>query len=184
MVKEAEVTATHQTASMEDYLKAIVLLSRQEERATVTSISKILRVKKPSVTSALIKLSGKGLVVHKRYSSVELTPEGLRAAQDVYHRHRMLCYLLAEILKVDPKIAEDDACRMEHTLSPSSLERLDQFIKFTQNCPQGTPDCLEGFNYYLKHGRRSKEIMFRCRGAERGKTESAGTSKKQKECRR
>ena len=164
MVKETEGTATHHTASMEDYLKAIVLLSR-EERATVTSISKLLRVKKPSVTSALVKLSSKGLVVHKRYGSVELTPEGLKAAQDVYHRHRMLRYLLAEILKVDPKIAEDDACRMEHTLSPSSLERLDQFINFTRNCPQGTPDCLKGFDYYLKHGRRSKEIMFRCQGA-------------------
>jgi DtxR family Mn-dependent transcriptional regulator len=181
MVKEVEGTATHQTASMEDYLKAIVLLSREEERATVTSISKLLGVKKPSVTSALVKLSGKGLVVHKRYGSIELTPEGLKAAQDVYHRHRMLRYLLAEILKVDPKIAEDDACRMEHTLSPSSLERLDQFINFTQNCPQGTPDCLEGFNYYLKHGRRSKEIMFRCQGTERVKAAPPAPVRKQKE---
>ena len=176
-----EETATHQTASMEDYLKAIALLSQEEERATVTNISKLLKVKKPSVTSALVKLSRKGLAVHKRYGSAELTPEGLKAAQDVYHRHSILRYLLVDILKVDPKIAEDDACRMEHSLSPSSLERLDQFIKFTKNCPQGTPDCIEGFNYYLKHGRRSKEIMFRCQGEGKGKTESPGTGKKQKE---
>ena len=177
-----EETATHQTASMEDYLKAIALLSQEEERATVTNISKLLKVKKPSVTSAMVKLSLNGLVVHKRYGSIELTPEGLKTAQDVYHRHRILRYLLVDILKVDPEIAEDDACRMEHSLSPSSLERLDQFIKFTKNCPQGTPDCLGGFNYYLKHGRRSKEIMFRCQGKEKGKTESPGTGKKQKEC--
>jgi len=177
-------TATHPTASMEDYLEAISLLSQKEERATVTNISKLLKVKKPSVTSALVKLSRKGLAVHKRYGSAELTPEGLKAAQDVYHRHSILRYLLVDILKVDPKIAEDDACRMEHSLSPSSLERLDQFIKFTQNCPQGTPDCLEGFNYYLKHGRRSNKIMFRCQGEEKGKMESPDTGKKQKECRR
>ena len=157
-----ESVATHQTASMEDYLKAIALLSQEEAGATVTNISKMLKVKKPSVTSALVKLSQRGLVVHQRYGSIELTPEGLRAAEDVNHRHRILCYLLTEILKVDPKIAEGDACRMEHTLSPSSLERLDQFIKFTQDCPQGTPDCLAGFNYYLKHGRRSRQIMHRC----------------------
>lgn len=181
MVKEAEATATHPTASMEDYLKAIVLLSRQEERATVTSISRLLKVKKPSVTSALAKLSGKGFVVHKRYGSVELTPEGFKAAQDVYHRHKILRYLLADILKVDPKIAEDDACRMEHALSPYSLKRLDQFIRFTRNCPQGTPDCLEGFNYYLKHGRRSKDIMFRCRASEQSNMESDDSVKKQEE---
>ena len=184
MVKEVEGTATHQTASMEDYLKAIALLSREEAKATVTSISKLLGVKKPSVTSALAKLSGKGLAVHKRYGYVELTPEGLKAAQDVYHRHRILCYLLADILKVDPKIAKDDACRMEHALSPSSLERLDQFIRFTRNCPHGTPDCLEGFNYYLKHGSRSKDIMFRCRAAEQSNRESTNGVKARKESRR
>lgn len=183
MVKTIEEKATHQTASMEDYLKAIVLLSKGGERATVTSISKLLSVKKPSVTSALLKLSLNGLVEHKRYGSVELTSEGLKAAQDVYHRHKMLRHLLVEILKVDPKIADEDACRMEHVLSPSSLKRLDQFIRFTQNCPQGTPDCLEGFDYYLKHGRRSNEIMYRCQGDKR-KDEAKSTDKKQKECRR
>lgn len=179
-----EETITHQTASMEDYLKAIVLLSQEENKATVTNISKLLSVKKPSVTSALLKLSRKGLVSHKRYGFAELTPEGLKAAQDVYHRHKILRYLLVDILRVDPEIAENDACRMEHSLSPSSLERLDQFIKFTQNCPQGTPDCLEGFNYYLEHGKRSNKIMFRCRGEGKIKTGLAGAGKKKKECHR
>lgn len=184
LVKETEETRLQQTASMEDYLKAIALLGRKEARATVTNISKLLKVKKPSVTSALAKLSGKGLVVHKRYGSVELTPDGFKAAQDVYHRHRILRYLLADILKVDPEIAQDDACRMEHALSPSSLERLDQFIRFTRNCPHGTPDCLEGFNYYLKHGRRSKDIMFRCRAAEQSNRGSTNGVKTRKESRR
>jgi len=157
-----ESVVTHQTASMEDYLKAIALLSREDTGATVTNISKMLKVKKPSVTSALVKLSQRGLVEHQRYGSIELTPEGAKMAEDVSHRHSILCYLLTEILKVDPKIAEGDACRMEHTLSPSSLKRLDQFIKFTRECPQGTPDCLAGFNYYLKHGRRSQKIMEHC----------------------
>jgi DtxR family Mn-dependent transcriptional regulator len=152
---------------MEDYLKAIALLSQEEAGATVTNISNMLKVKKPSVTSALAKLSQRGLVDHQRYGSIHLTPEGARMAEDVNHRHQILRYLLSEILKVDPEIAEDDACRMEHTLSPSSLKRLDQFIKFTRECPQGTPDCLAGFSYYLKHGRRSLHIMQHCQAEDK-----------------
>lgn len=166
--------ATQQTASMEDYLEAIVLLGQGDEGVTVTKISRFLRVKKPSVTSALIKLSKKGLVVHKKYGSVELTPEGLKTAQDVYHRHKTLRHLLVEILKVDPKVAEEDACRMEHFLSPSSLKRLAKFIEFTLNCPQGTPECLKGFNYYLEHGKRSKEILTKCQGKKNESTKAPG----------
>jgi DtxR family Mn-dependent transcriptional regulator len=140
------------TSSMEDYLKAIARLSQEDSNATVTSISKLLKVKKPSVTSALVRLAKKGLVVHKRYGTVELTPEGIEAARDVNRRHQTLHHLLVDILKVDPEIAEDDAHRMEHSLSRSSLERLDQFIEFTMNRPVGMPGDLEGFNNYLQHG--------------------------------
>ena len=150
---------TQQTASMEDYLKAIVLLSQGDEEVTVTKTSKFLGVKKPSVTSALIKLSKMGLVVHKKYGSIELTSEGLKTAQDVYHRHKTLCHLLVEILKVDPEVAKDDACRMEHFLSPSSLERLSKFIEFVLNRPQGISECLKGFQYYLEHSKKSDKIL-------------------------
>jgi len=130
------VQATRQhSSSIEDYLKTIARLSRKEKGATVTSISRLLGVKKPSVTSAMERMSKKGLVVHRRYGAVELTPQGARAARDVSHRHHILCHLLKDILKVDPLIAEDDACRMEHTLSQSSLERLDRFVESIMKNP-------------------------------------------------
>jgi len=150
---------TQQTASMEDYLEAIVLLSQGDEGVTVTKISNFLCVKKPSVTCALIKLSEIGLVTHKKYGHVELTPEGLKIAQDVYHRHKTLCHLLVDILGVDTKVAEDDACRMEHFLSPSSLERLAKFIEFVLNRPQGISECLKGFQYYLEHSKKREKTL-------------------------
>ena len=164
---------THQTASMEYYLKAIVLLSQGDEEVTVTKISNLLRVKKPSVTCALVRLSEIGLVTHKKYGLVALTPEGLKIAKDVYHRHKILCHLLVDILGVDTKVAEDDACRMEHFLSPSSLERLAKFIEFVLNRPQGISECLKGFQYYLEHSKKSDEIRAECQEREKMRTAKA-----------
>jgi len=116
------------TASMEDYLEAIMLLDREKEGATVTSISRFLDVKKPSVTAALSKLSESGLVVHQRYGEVVLTAEGRRTASDVYHRHTTLLSFLTDVLGVDVITAEEDACKLEHSLSAASMAKLTDFV--------------------------------------------------------
>jgi len=154
--------ATKQTASMEDYLEAIVILAEEDKPVSVTEIAKALGVTKPSVTSALAKLSEAGLVRHEKYGKVVLTSEGGRLAQNVYQRHRTLHQFLVEILKVDSTVAEEDACRMEHSLSATSLNRLAKFLEFVLNCPRGEPEWLKGFSYYLEHGKRHEELLARC----------------------
>jgi len=113
---------------MEDYLEAIMLLDREQEGATVTSISRFLDVKKPSVTAALSKLSDSGLVEHQKYGSIGLTAEGRRTARDVYHRHTTLLSFLTDVLGVDAATAEEDACKLEHSLSAASVNKLTDFV--------------------------------------------------------
>ena len=151
-----------QTASMEDYLETIALLKEEGKPVTVTAISKMMGVKKPSVDWALTKLSVTGLVLHEKYGDVELTAEGAKIAEDVYQRHKILRRFLVDILDVDPDTADGDACRMEHVLSRSSLSRLEKFIDFVLNCPRGNPEWLTGFNYYVEHGKRDAELLARC----------------------
>jgi DtxR family Mn-dependent transcriptional regulator len=119
------------TASMEDYLEAIMLLEREPQGATVTSISRFLDVKKPSVTAALSKLSENRLVEHQRYGAVALTAEGSRTARDVYHRHTTLLHFLTDVLGVDARTAEEDACKLEHSLSSASVGKLTDFVAST-----------------------------------------------------
>ena len=116
---------------MEDYLEAIMLLETKQEGATVTSISYFLEVKKPSVSAAISKLSENRLVEHQRYGVVTLTAAGRRAARDVYHRHTTLLQFLTEVLGVDPATAEEDACKLEHNLSPASVAKLTDFVAAT-----------------------------------------------------
>jgi len=156
------ILISEQTASMEDYLEAIAKLHEEESEVTVTQISKRLGVKKPSVTSALHKLSEDGLVQHPKYGTVELTRKGQKIADEVVRRHEVLFLFLSQILGIDQEIAQEDACKIEHLLSPSSLERLAKFVEFVLTCPRGEPAWLEGFTYYFEHGQRDEDIVARC----------------------
>jgi len=147
---------------MEDYLEMIAILRDEREVVRVSHISKALSVTMPSVTSALNRLMEEGFVNHERYGHVGLTPEGDRIARDVIHRHEALRRFLAEILGVDPDIARKDACKMEHSLSPSSQDRLSKFVDFVLSNPRGQPEWLKNFNYYFKHGGPPEGCLERC----------------------
>ena len=150
------------SASMEDYLESIIMLRVKKEAVRVSQMSKALGVKMPSVTSALRKLSHQGLVEHNRYGRVQLTPDGERVAQDVYRRHEALRRFLAEILKVDPKVAADDACEMEHAVSPTTQRKLAKFVEFVLSRPKVQPEWLKMFDRYVNYGEIPPQCPTRC----------------------
>ena len=144
------------TASMEDYLEAVAVLSGEGKAVRVKQISQALGVKMPSVTAALKKLSEEGLVEHERYGYVKLTREGDKTAVEVFHRHEVLRHFLTDVLSIDPKTAWEDACRMEHSISSATLERLAKFLEFVEACPEDEPPWLRNYSYFVRHGRLPK----------------------------
>jgi DtxR family Mn-dependent transcriptional regulator len=144
---------------MEDYLEAIAMLGGEGRAVRVNQISQRLKVKMPSVTSALGKLSQQGLVIHERYGYVELTAEGYKAAEDVIHRHKALSHFFIEALDIDQETAEEDACKIEHVISPLSLERVTKFVEFMQACPLGEDNFPKRYKYYLEHGQLPEECL-------------------------
>ena len=147
------------STSLEDYLEAIANLHKGEKTVKVRQLSRTLNVKMPSVTAALERLSDEGLVVHKRYGDIKLTPEGDRAAQDVIRRHRALSRFFAEGLNISKKTAEEDACKIEHIISPITLERMIKFIEFIEACPLGEANFPKRYRYYLEHGKPPPECL-------------------------
>jgi len=141
-----------QTASMEDYLEAIANLGGSTKVVRVKQISEMLGVKMPSVTSALKKLSGQELVEHQRYGHIKLTPEGDKIAGDVISRHKALTRFFAQALGINPQTAEEDACKIEHVISPLSMERLAKFVEFIEAYPLGRTNFPTRYKYYLEHG--------------------------------
>jgi DtxR family Mn-dependent transcriptional regulator len=150
-----------QSASMEDYLEAIANLGEGRKVVRVKQISEMLGVKMPSVTSALKKLSERELVEHERYGHIELTPEGDKVARDVIYRHDALTRFFAEALGIKRETAEEDACKIEHVISPLSMERLAKFVEFIEACPLGSANFPSRYEYYLEHGELPQDCSKR-----------------------
>lgn len=133
----------HLSATMEDYLEAIHQLKIKEPVVRVKDIAEYLKVKMPSVTSALNTLRNDKLIEHDRYGHVELTTQGREIAEEVHRRHVILVNFLTDILQLAPEQAQLEACELEHGLTPETLRRLMGLLDFVGRCPRSSGDWLE-----------------------------------------
>jgi len=137
------------SATLEDYLEAILALSRDDGEARVRDISERLSVHKSTVTAALKTLADKALVVHEPYGGVALTAAGRHIAVRVAHSHDVVKAFLKDVLLVDGHTAEANACRMEHVMDKLVLERLVAFAEFMGSISVTNRDGQERFAAHL-----------------------------------
>ena len=109
--------------SAEDYLEAILMLSKQGSAVRSIDIATMLGVSKPSVSHAMKLLREDGYIAMDRYGTVTLLDKGAEIANHIYERHRVLSSLL-ECLGVNPEVAREDACKLEHDLSDESFSKI------------------------------------------------------------
>ncbi len=133
------------TASMEDYLEAIYHIVRKKQAARAKDIARRLAVNNSSVTGALRTLSEKGFINYAPYDVITLTAKGRQHAEDVVRRHEALMDFFTKVLCVDEQEASDAACKMEHAVSRTILDRLIRFVEFLEICPRGGESLIQGF---------------------------------------
>ena len=114
---------TSMTQSLEDYLEAIFVQIDSGREAQVRDIAAMLSVKMPSVVRATHELKKLGLVTQEPYANIELTAKGRRLAKLVLNRHTLLRAFLQK-LGVSRRVADRDACLMEHILSAETLDKI------------------------------------------------------------
>ena len=136
------------TASMEDYLEAIYHIVRKKQAARAKDIAGRLKVNNSSVTGALRTLSDKGFINYAPYDVITLTPKGHQHAEDVVRRHEALMDFFTKVLCVDEAEASDAACKMEHAVSRTILNRLIRFVEFLEICPRGGESLIQGFKHH------------------------------------
>ena len=114
--------------SAEDYLEMILMLREQKGYARSIDIASALGVTKPSVSFAMKKLRENGYIAMDPENYITLTDQGMEIAERIYARHKALTKFLIQI-GVDEKIAREDACKIEHDISPETFEALLRQIK-------------------------------------------------------
>jgi len=127
------------SSQAEEYLEAIYRLEQKGGFARTMELAKSLNVVPGSVTNTIENLKRKGLVTHKPYKGVKLTANGQKIASSVLRRHRLAERLLTDILHLDWSEVHDQACKLEHALSPEILKPLEKALGHPKKCPHGNP---------------------------------------------
>ena len=115
-------------ASGEDYLEAILVLQGKKGMVRSVDVARHMDVSKPSVCHAVATLKDGGFLTVDGDFFLHLTDVGRETAEQIYEKHQFFTIQLIAA-GVDPKIAEADACRIEHVISEESFQRLKAAVK-------------------------------------------------------
>lgn len=119
---------TKRTESQENYLETILLLSKKKPVVRSVDIANELGFAKPSISIAMKNLKEQEYITITPEGFIYLTPTGLKIAQSIYERHRVLTDALIQ-LGVPTEIAEEDACRIEHIISEATFNAVKKHVK-------------------------------------------------------
>jgi DtxR family Mn-dependent transcriptional regulator len=136
------------SASLENYLKAIFIITAEKGAVRVKDISNYLGVKAGSVTSALKALSKTNHINYKPYSMILLTSKGFKQAQKINQKHKILKEFFIEILGADIKESDDVACNIEHVMTDQILHRLVCFVEFLSGRSKCSSNTIDKFHDY------------------------------------
>lgn len=112
----------------EDYLEAMLMMKEKRGFIRSVDVANHLGVTKPSVSYATRRLREAGYIEMDKDSFITLTPSGMEIAERTYTRHKVLTEFFTG-LGVDPAIAREDACKVEHDLSPETFAALCLFAQ-------------------------------------------------------
>ncbi len=113
--------------SAENYLETILILSQKKPVVRGVDIAEELGFKKSSVSVAMKHLREKQHITVSKEGYITLTETGLQIAEMIYERHQLLSSCLIH-LGVNEQTALNDACKIEHIISPESFEAIKQHI--------------------------------------------------------
>jgi DtxR family Mn-dependent transcriptional regulator len=125
------------TQSVEEYLEAIFKLSHGGSLVTVGELAEALGVSPPSVSEMVRRLRGAGLLEDDRGSGIDMTADGRAEGAHLVRRHRLSERFLVDVLDMPWDAVHDEACKLEHALSPEVEARLAAQLGNPRTCPHG-----------------------------------------------
>ena len=115
--------------SGEDYIETIYLLKKKKGTVRSVDVANELNFSRPSVSRAVGILKDEGFINVSSDGELQLTDAGLKKAKGIYEKHTNLTKFLMLTTGVNEEIAETDACRIEHIISPQTFKGIKKYVK-------------------------------------------------------
>ena len=114
--------------SLEEYLKTMYVLKKQNGNIRVTDIAKKMNCTKPSVNKAIYNLKDNGLVNYESYGTIELTQEGENLAKKVLEAYDIVYLFLKEVLNLKAEEAEKEAVKIKSAITDTTINELAKYV--------------------------------------------------------
>lgn len=125
--------------TVENYLKALLALSRDTGEVNVTDLSAAVGVSKPAANGMVKSLAAQGLVTYERYRPLVLTERGRRAAALIVRKHRLTEMYLVDQMGFGWEEVHAIAEQVEHIDAPRFFARMDEIMGYPTVDPHGSP---------------------------------------------
>ncbi len=130
------MAARHLSESLEDYLEAVYVISREKTAVRVKDLMNYFDYKVSSVNTAVKNLVAHGLLVHEKYGYIELTQRGLVTGRALYQKHLKIGRFFEKTLGIRADTAQHYACAIEHFIEKSALDRMSRVVDHLERHPE------------------------------------------------
>ena len=114
--------------SLEEYLKTMYVLKKQNENIRVTDIAKKMNCTKPSVNKAIYNLKDNGLLNYESYGTIELTEEGENLAKKILEAYDIVYVFLKDVLNLEEEDAKQEAEKIITTITDDTINKLAKYV--------------------------------------------------------
>ncbi len=124
------------TETTENYLKRIYILTTELGKARMSDIARTMGRSLSSTSEAVKRMAEEGFLSHQKYGAITLTDKGKAIAERVHDNYKSLHSLL-QSLGIPDDVAVLDACSMEHSISKETIQKINDFVEYVDNDPEG-----------------------------------------------
>lgn len=114
--------------TLEEYLKTMYVLEKQNGNIRVTDIAKKMNCTKPSVNKAIYNLKDNGLVSYETYGTIELTEDGVNLAKKILEAYDIVYLFLKDVLNLNEDKAEKEAEKIKSSITDETVNKLAKYV--------------------------------------------------------
>ena len=114
--------------ALEEYLKTMYVLQKQNGNIRVTDIANKMNCTKPSVNKAIYNLKDNGLLNYESYGTIELTRDGENLAKKILEAYDIVFLFVKDVLDLDEDKAKEEAEKIKSVISDNTINKLAKYV--------------------------------------------------------
>lgn len=114
--------------ALEEYLKTMYVLKKQNGNIRVTDIANKMQCTKPSVNKALNNLKEKKLINYETYGTIELTEKGEDLAKKILEAYDIIYVFFKDVLNLEDDTAKKEAEKVKSSIDDETINKLAKYV--------------------------------------------------------